>query len=263
MRVGLTLYKFNAKELDNETGLYYYGARYFTPEWSVWLSVDPLSDKYPSTSAYMYTLSNPIKFIDPNGMEVDYNSNLDRFYTGMMRIFNSDFRAKFKDLKKSEETYVFNHNREGNNSFTTDGDKLFINYSSTNDSKEEGHNNFRLLMHETTHGIQFEYGKIGFKAFDGIICGNGDFWANKWTAINRDVFDEIEAHNAMNKGSFMLTPLKSNNDLKMRAKWPTLSRQEKVSSMQLTYPDISSTRENNSSEKIKNQYMFTMPFGQR
>jgi RHS repeat-associated protein len=63
-----TPYKFNAKELDAETGLYYYGARYYTPEVSIWLSVDPLADKYPSMSPFMYCLGNPVKLIDPTGM---------------------------------------------------------------------------------------------------------------------------------------------------------------------------------------------------
>jgi RHS repeat-associated protein len=63
-----TPYKFNAKELDAETGMYYYGARYYTPEVSIWLSVDPASEMYPSTSPFMYVRGNPIRLIDPNGM---------------------------------------------------------------------------------------------------------------------------------------------------------------------------------------------------
>ncbi|HOJ25279.1 MAG TPA: RHS repeat-associated core domain-containing protein [Bacteroidales bacterium] len=43
-----TRYKFTAKELDNETSYTYFGARYYDSELSGWLSVDPLSDKYPS-----------------------------------------------------------------------------------------------------------------------------------------------------------------------------------------------------------------------
>jgi RHS repeat-associated protein len=64
-----TPYKFNAKELDAETGMYYYGARYYTPEVSIWLSVDPLADKYPSMSAFMYCAGNPVVLVDINGME--------------------------------------------------------------------------------------------------------------------------------------------------------------------------------------------------
>jgi RHS repeat-associated protein len=62
-----TPYKFNAKELDEETGMYYYGARYYTAEVSIWLSVDPLADKYPSMSPYIYCAGNPVILVDPNG----------------------------------------------------------------------------------------------------------------------------------------------------------------------------------------------------
>jgi RHS repeat-associated protein len=63
-------YKFNGKELDEETGLYYYGARYYDPKVSIWLSVDPLAEKYPNVSPYVYCLNNPVRFIDPDGREV-------------------------------------------------------------------------------------------------------------------------------------------------------------------------------------------------
>src|SRR5699024_2105047 len=64
-------YKFNGKELDDETGNYYYGARYYNPKWSIWLSVDPLAEKYPGWSPYNYTLQNPVKLVDPDGRSVD------------------------------------------------------------------------------------------------------------------------------------------------------------------------------------------------
>jgi len=64
-------YKFNAKEFDAETGNYYYGARYYNPKWSIWLSVDPLAEKYPGWSPYNYTLQNPVRFTDPTGMSVE------------------------------------------------------------------------------------------------------------------------------------------------------------------------------------------------
>ncbi|TYC18042.1 hypothetical protein ES677_01300 [Bizionia gelidisalsuginis] len=61
-------FKFNGKELDEETGNYYYGARYYDPKWSVWLSVDPLAESMPSWSPYNYTFNNPVRFTDPTGM---------------------------------------------------------------------------------------------------------------------------------------------------------------------------------------------------
>ena len=65
----VTPYKFNGKELDAETGLYYYGARYYNPATALWLGVDPLASKYPGVSPYVYCVSNPVKYIDPDGRE--------------------------------------------------------------------------------------------------------------------------------------------------------------------------------------------------
>ena len=62
-----TPYRFNGKEQDEETGLYYYGARCYDSKTSVWLSVDPLAEKYPGFSPYVYCANNPIVLVDPNG----------------------------------------------------------------------------------------------------------------------------------------------------------------------------------------------------
>jgi RHS repeat-associated protein len=64
-------YRFNSKELDPETGLAYYGARYYQNKMGVWLSVDPKSYWYQSQSPYVFTLNNPIMLHDPNGQWVE------------------------------------------------------------------------------------------------------------------------------------------------------------------------------------------------
>ena len=65
-------YTFSAKEKDSETGLSYFGSRYYSSDLSIWLSVDPMSDKYPSFSPYTYCANNPVKLVDPNGEENMY-----------------------------------------------------------------------------------------------------------------------------------------------------------------------------------------------
>ncbi|MDD4582192.1 MAG: hypothetical protein PHH25_07495, partial [Bacteroidales bacterium] len=45
-------YSFNAKELDEENGMYYYSARYYAPP--TFISRDPMFEKYPSISPYTY-----------------------------------------------------------------------------------------------------------------------------------------------------------------------------------------------------------------
>src|SRR5690606_16631575 len=61
-------YKFNGKEMDRETGMYYYGARYYDPRISIFVSVDPLAEEFPNYGGYVYTMNNPINLIDPTGM---------------------------------------------------------------------------------------------------------------------------------------------------------------------------------------------------
>ena len=62
-----TPYLFNAKELDEETGMYYYGARYYEPRLSLWISTDPMQEKTPGCTSYAYCSNKPIIATDPDG----------------------------------------------------------------------------------------------------------------------------------------------------------------------------------------------------
>jgi RHS repeat-associated protein len=73
-------YGFTGKELDEETGLYYYGARYYDPLIGRFTQLDPLilgesSKPFASVlvnpqelNGYTYVMNNPLKYVDPNGM---------------------------------------------------------------------------------------------------------------------------------------------------------------------------------------------------
>lgn len=61
----LPKYSFNAKELDEETGMYYYEARYYKPP--VFTSRDPMFEKYFWMTPYAYCANNPVKYVDPDG----------------------------------------------------------------------------------------------------------------------------------------------------------------------------------------------------
>ena len=69
---------FTSKELDPETSLYYFGARYYAKHpsddsWSgTWLTVDPMASKYPGWSPYSCVQDNPVRFVDPNGEKIRY-----------------------------------------------------------------------------------------------------------------------------------------------------------------------------------------------
>lgn len=65
-------YKYTGQPYDNDAGLdlYYYGARYYDADLGRFVAVDPLANKYPGWGPYVYTLGNPIRFVDPDGRDV-------------------------------------------------------------------------------------------------------------------------------------------------------------------------------------------------
>jgi RHS repeat-associated protein len=89
-----TPYRFTGKELDEETGLIYFGARYLNPQTSMWLSADPAMGEYiprapiddearkynqnlpgmggvynyVNLHVYHYAGNNPVKLVDPDGL---------------------------------------------------------------------------------------------------------------------------------------------------------------------------------------------------
>jgi RHS repeat-associated protein len=110
-------FKFTSKERDKETGFDYFGARYlpagkvgYASDLSIWLSVDPLSDMYPSLSAFMYTAGNPIMLIDPNGKSLGFY--VDSSGTVIGKDNNDDNKIYFV-YDKDAEKVKSKKNKEG------------------------------------------------------------------------------------------------------------------------------------------------------
>lgn len=66
------------------------GSRYYNPATALWLGVDPLASKYPGVSPYVYCVSNPVKYVDPDGR--------DAFLIVFPDYKISAFGRKFKNL---------------------------------------------------------------------------------------------------------------------------------------------------------------------
>lgn len=70
-------YTYTEKEYDEETGLIYFGGRYYSPEMGRWISPDPMVLENTSAAIkrplegnlYAYVRNNPVCFIDPNGLQ--------------------------------------------------------------------------------------------------------------------------------------------------------------------------------------------------
>src|SRR5262249_37498602 len=66
--VSLKRYRYTGKERDEESGLYYHGARYYAPWLGRWLSADP-SGLADGMNTYAYSRDDPIRFKDPGGTQ--------------------------------------------------------------------------------------------------------------------------------------------------------------------------------------------------
>jgi RHS repeat-associated protein len=113
-----TPYTFSAKERDTETGYSYFGARYYDADISIWLSVDPMADKYPYQSGYCYVGWRPIMVVDPNGEDE----------------WEVTFTGRVKWVKESETHTLYVLNRKGERT----GESLTLNDRSIFDQLVKG-----------------------------------------------------------------------------------------------------------------------------
>ena len=183
---------FTGKERDVETGYGYFGARYMDHElMTMWLSVDPMADKYPSISPYAYCAWNPIKLVDPNGMVVDSNyipSFVKRVLDPSDEKYNPAFAQKYKELNDDPTTiYRFNYKDKYDTGGSTtyggkDGDRDIININFSRGHSRRAEDG--CLLEETYHAYQFLHGDYGFYLDNG---------GNFISMIAFDIFDEVEA----------------------------------------------------------------------
>jgi RHS repeat-associated protein len=93
--------RFNDKETDALTGLSYYGARYYDPDTFTWTQADPLYRFAPDAAwaeprragLYTFSLNNPLRYVDPNGLDVDEGTELQgsvRTPDGATEVFNDN-----------------------------------------------------------------------------------------------------------------------------------------------------------------------------
>jgi RHS repeat-associated protein len=118
-----TPYLFTAKELDEETGLYYFGARYYDPRTSVWQSADPILGKYLPTGdhekdqhlsgmggvfntrnlgVYGYVGMNPLRFTDPDGNEITVTKTETKHNGNVSTHYNINFTAMLSNQSSTK-----------------------------------------------------------------------------------------------------------------------------------------------------------------
>ena len=113
-----TPYLFNAKEFDEETGLYYYGARYYDPRVSLWISTDPMQEKTSNITTYAYCINNPVAYIDHDGkFSKKWMANISRTWYNLWHKQKAGPIIENKDATTSKFKYTYNTYSVNNGEF--------------------------------------------------------------------------------------------------------------------------------------------------
>ena len=106
--VSLKRYKYVGKERDEETGLYYYGFRYYAAWIASFINVDPLQHEYPHYTPFQYAGNKPVTFIDLDGLEPVKSRYCEG---GVVYEFHSEHSAEYQHYAKlMKDNYI---KREG------------------------------------------------------------------------------------------------------------------------------------------------------
>ena len=160
-----TPYLFNAKEFDEETGMYYYGARYYEPRLSLWMSVDKLADYAPSWTPYRAFFNNPIRFFDPTGnWEWDNEGNLVANKKDNVQTLANFLGVKDKDAKTFLVHNGISFNKNGSILATLNGGTI---------SEETD------LAHEMFHALDANRGLLDKRSYNGLE-------RSEWQAVYRE-----------------------------------------------------------------------------
>ena len=204
-------FRFNAKEYDEETGNYYYGARYYEPKSSVWMGVDPESTRDPHMTPYHFVYNNPVMFIDPNGLhgyKVDGDGNINRIEDTGGETYGGDeydvvFKADtYKPGQSEGDGYRVNDNSilSQLSNRRTDSKGYRVRYSK-NSSGEETFGLFIYLAHNT----DVEWTMIGTRdgENENFVLGTRQFESN---GFNPKLVGYSEMNETFNLHSHPRTP---------------------------------------------------------
>jgi len=135
-------YRFTGKERDEESGLYYHGARYYAPWLARWVSCDPLSEEHSFLSSYYYSGNNPELYVDKDGknfgLYVDHNKRTitikATYYTEARLTSILEPAIEFWNNKSGKYAYVLEDRRKDLIGYTINFD---LNYVVVDDSPDQ------------------------------------------------------------------------------------------------------------------------------
>ena len=134
---------------------------------SIWLSVDPMSDKYPSLSPYVYCADNPIKLVDPNGEEIGDYFDQNGKYLGTDCVDDGKIHIiQDNDWKNLKDNISWEGN-DGDNIIQKDLGNLFSKKPTESSLSDEA------VVNIFEHYNESEYSCVAMKRGTSINLDNG------------------------------------------------------------------------------------------
>ena len=163
-------YLFNGKELDSETNLTYFGARYLDMKTSLWLNTDPLSGYNPiqetehyidgqhnggiynpmNMATYSYTYQNPIKYIDPNGKQTDAIAS---YFQGKLQGIGTYVQYKVSKTYNDTKQAIINTAKQAQ-TWVKNNKKEILGFAK--EMQEQGDNATKIGLGAAAVGVAFE-----------------------------------------------------------------------------------------------------------
>jgi hypothetical protein len=151
----------------------------------MWLSVDPLAEKHPDYSPYVYCANNPVLYIDPDGRDWIHWYSKD----GTRHITYD------RDIKTKEQAIAKNYNdvqdvfRSGFYYSTYSGDdkRAAFNYCLGNDGSIGDINGDVIESATASNGTYISYNKIGIEQLSSALQDSGDILTNVGFALTASV----------------------------------------------------------------------------
>jgi len=161
-------------------------ARFYGGIIPTFLTMDPLAEKDYSVSPYAYCRNNPARYVDPTGMAID---SLSQGQWDMQKNTITAQRDKLVEKNKDEknDTRITSLNKTLNNMSTLETSNQVYSLQSVNGNSGQlrfdvatgkiiiEYYNTANLVHEITHGAQYESRDIGFDIQTGNVVAN-DLW---------------------------------------------------------------------------------------
>jgi RHS repeat-associated protein len=206
--VSLKRYKYVGKERDEETGLYYYGARYYAGWICRFVSVDAMAASFPNFSPFAYSNNNPLRYSDPTGNqtedEVD-QTNHDKLKNLLKtsleeapkkiakdRLSNLKLRMQGK-YEEQKNTDYFNPIKgidipiDKRPVINTNDYNIFTQISIFGENYEGEilfHTKENSLEKTKVEGIEFDAGKLGKGTTGGLISSKSGFLVRLYNKNN-------------------------------------------------------------------------------